>query len=91
MADYISAKGKGKCLLRSGEGSTTKIGYINPNEQLCHGTLGVKGTDHLQYSYRMECLICGYVYGANGSDVFQRNCPKCQNGMPGINYWLQIG
>ncbi len=74
--------------LRSGEGKTTQIGYVNENRQRCHGTLGVFGTDHRQYVYRMECLLCGYVYGANGSDIAARNCPKCQKGAKGIQYWL---
>ena len=30
----------------------------------------------------MRCLEenCGYEYLANGSDIFQKKCPKCQNG-----------
>jgi len=35
-------------VLRSGEGPTTQIGYVNGNRQKCHGTLGVLGTDHNQ-------------------------------------------
>ncbi len=73
---------------RSGDGKTTQIGYINPNYQKCHGTLEVKGTDHLQFAYRLECLRCGYVYGANGSDIAERHCPKCDRGADGIPYWL---
>jgi hypothetical protein len=73
---------------RSGQGETTAIGFENENHQKCHGTLGVPGTDHRQLAYRMECLLCGNVYGANGSDVFQRLCPECQGGRPSIRYWL---
>ena len=72
----------------SGDGHTTKIGYVNRNNQKCHGTLKVKGNDHLQYAYRMECLNCGYVYGANGSDIAERLCTICQGGVQGIRYWL---
>jgi len=75
------------CKFVSGTGGTTEIGYTNKNDQQCHGTLKVKGTDHLQYVYRVECLRCGYVYGANGSDVHERRCPECQGGAPGIRYW----
>ena len=75
-------------MLRSGEGAATQIGYINGNGQKCHGTLGVYGTDHNQYAYRLECLRCGYVYGANGSDIAARRCPQCQGGAEGIQYWL---
>lgn len=76
------------CILVSGTGDTTEIGYTNTNDQQCHGTLKVKGTDHRQYVYRLECLRCGYVYGANGADIHERRCPECQGGAPGIRYWL---
>jgi hypothetical protein len=73
---------------RSGTTDTTQIGYINQNLQRCAGTRGVAGTDHGQVAYRMECEApdCGHVYGANGTDVFQRKCPYCQGGKPGIEF-----
>ncbi|MCI4431562.1 MAG: hypothetical protein JHC40_20635 [Burkholderiales bacterium] len=73
---------------RSGTTPTTQIGYINPNNQRCGGNRGVAGTDHLQLAYRMDCQVpdCGHVYGANGTDVFQRKCPYCQDGKPGIPF-----
>jgi hypothetical protein len=70
-----------------GAGETTKIGHVNRNDQRCCGHRGVQGNDHLQYAYKVECLSCGYVYGANGSDLFQRRCPECDGGEPGIRYW----
>ena len=72
----------------SGDGSTTQIGHVNRNNQRCGGHRGHAGNDHLQKAYRMECLqpSCGNVYGANGSDVFQRKCPRCQGGEPGIEF-----
>jgi hypothetical protein len=27
---------------------------------------------------------CGHKYGSNGSDNFQRKCPSCQGGAPGL-------
>jgi hypothetical protein len=72
---------------RAGDGKTTQIGFVNNNEQQCHGTLGIKGTDHMQLAYRMECLRCGFVYGANGSDIHIRKCPNCDDGAQGIRYW----
>ena len=72
----------------SGEGPTVKIGYTNRNEQRCCGTLGVPGSDENAYAYKLECTLCGFVYGANGGDVFERKCPNCQGGMPGIRFWL---
>lgn len=71
---------------RDGSTPTTKIGYVNRNQQECGGHRGVAGTDHNQVAYRMECLHCGHVYGANGSDVFQRKCPECQGGEAGIEF-----
>ncbi len=70
----------------SGDGETTKIGYINRNDQKCCGHRGVAGSDHLQLAYRMECLKCGHVYGANGSDIHLRKCPQCQDDKKGIEY-----
>lgn len=71
---------------RNGTTETTQIGYVNRNKQRCAGHRGVAGTDHGQVAYRMECLDCGHVYGANGSDVFQRKCPKCDGGRAGIPF-----
>jgi len=31
---------------RAGAGEITEIGYVNDNDQQCHGTLGIRGTDH---------------------------------------------
>jgi hypothetical protein len=76
---------------QDGKGETTEIGYLNRHGQQCCGHCGVPGTDHEQYAYKIECTICGYVYGANGSDIHERRCPKCQGGAPGIKYWRIIG
>ena len=71
-------------IFKSGKGETTQIGYVNKNKQKCCGQRGIAGTDHNQLAYRMECLECGDVYGANGSDVHLRKCPNCQEGAKGI-------
>jgi Zn finger protein HypA/HybF involved in hydrogenase expression len=71
---------------RSGEGKTTKISYINRNNQRCEGTRGKEGNDHMQYSYKIVCQNCEEIYGANGSDIFQRKCPNCQGGSLGIDF-----
>ena len=72
----------------SGGTATTRIGYTNRNRQRCGGHRGVAGNDHGQRSYRMEYLFreCGHVYGANGTDVFQRRCPNHQGGVAGIPF-----
>lgn len=44
----------------------------------------------MQYIWLVSCLRgrsadaeCGHFYGSNGSDFFQRKCPRCQGGKPG--------
>ena len=64
-----------------------EVGYFNINYQQCGGHCGVPGTDEGQYAYKTECNICGYVYGTNGPDMYERRCPECQEGTPGIRYW----
>lgn len=73
---------------KSGSTNTTKIGFVNRNNQQNHGTRGATGTDYGQLSYKLECLneSCGHIYGANGTDIFQRKCPKCQSGKDGIDF-----
>lgn len=75
-------------MFQSGTGPTTQIGYVNRNNQRCEGHRGVEGTDHGALAYKMVCQEagCGHVYGANGTDVFQRKCPRCQGGEPGIPF-----
>lgn len=72
---------------QSGSGASVQIGAVNRNGQRCCGDRGVPGTDYLQLAYKMECTVCGHVYGANGSDAHERLCPQCQGGAPGIVYW----
>ena len=73
-------------MFRSGKSPTTQIRYKNRNEQLNWGTQGTKGTYYCQSSYKLKCLKCGNEYGSNGTDIFERKCPECQNGKPGIPF-----
>lgn len=59
---------------------STDTGYINKNNQRNNGKTELSGTDNMQWFYQMECLNCGFVYLANGTDIWQRKCPKCQGG-----------
>ena len=52
------------------------------NNQRNNGCTYSHGTDFNQKFYSMECLNCGHKYQANGSDIWQRKCPKCQGGKP---------
>ena len=69
-----------------GTGRTTQIGYINKNGQENLGHRHQSGNDHCQLAYKMKCHKCGHEYGANGSDIFERKCPSCQGGRPGIDF-----
>jgi hypothetical protein len=71
---------------RAGSGSTTKPGYVNERGQEVLRPTGLPGNDHMQYVYVLRCSHCANEYGANGSDIFQRRCPRCQGGAPGLPY-----
>jgi hypothetical protein len=62
---------------------TTRIGFVNRNDQTVVRATGLPGTDHLQRVYALRCK-CGHEYGANGSDIWLRKCPVCQGGKPGL-------
>ena len=65
---------------------TTTPGYVNRNNQIVVRATGLSGTDHGQYVYVLRCSKCQTEYGANGSDIFQRLCPNCQGGRPGLAF-----
>jgi hypothetical protein len=67
-------------------GLTVQIGYENRNGQTVVAPTGLPGTDHRQSVYVLRCRRCGAEYGCNGSDNFQRKCPRCQGGAPGLAY-----
>ena len=71
---------------QGGSGPTTAPGYRNRNGQTVLRSTGLAGTDHGQSVYVLQCGGCRYEYGANGSDIFQRRCPVCQGGRPGLIY-----
>lgn len=58
--------------------NTTEVGYINRNNQKNNGRTDIPGTDFGQWFYDMECLNCGHTYHANGSNIYEKKCPKCQ-------------
>lgn len=59
---------------------TTEMGYINRNNQKNIEKTNLHGSDHNQVFYQMECQLCRMKYFANGTDIFQKKCPKCQGG-----------
>lgn len=64
---------------------TTRPGYTNKNRQRVIESTGLAGTDYNAVVYRLRCLkaTCGHEYGANGTDIWQRRCPKHDGGAPG--------
>ena len=64
--------------------ATTEPGYTNRNGQTVIHRTGIPGTDHNQRVYVLECGKCLHRYGANGSDIWQRRCPNCDDGRPGL-------
>jgi hypothetical protein len=65
---------------------TTRPGYVNRNDQTVVRSTPLPGNDHMQYIYVLRCGKCRNEYGANGSDIFQRKCPLCQGGAPGLDF-----
>lgn len=63
---------------------TTHPGYVNRNGQKVIRRTDVPGNDHMQMTYVLQCRKCGNEYGANGSDIWQRRCPSCDRGAPGL-------
>ena len=56
-------------------------GSINKNGQEVMGRRqDIDATHPNQKSYHIRCSSCGEHYAANGCDVFQRKCPRCQGG-----------
>ncbi len=58
--------------------NTTEIGYVNRNNQKNNGKTDIPGTDFGQWFYDMECMDCGHKYHANGSNIYEKKCPNCQ-------------
>ena len=86
LAGILQKKRRKKTKMRKqANKGTTKAGYINENGQKNLGRIEPPrvGTDHDQYIHVINCTRCGVIYGSNGSDIFQRKCPKCQRGAKG--------
>jgi hypothetical protein len=64
--------------------NTTAIGYVNKHDQEVIRKTDLPGNDHAQRVYVIRCKTCGYEYGANGSDIWLRRCPKHDGGAPGL-------
>jgi|GEM_PF-300576 len=65
-------------------GYSTKPGFTNTRGQVVVRATGLPGSDFGQSVYVLRCSHCEESYGANGSDIWLRKCPKCQGGRPGL-------
>jgi hypothetical protein len=63
---------------------TTRLGFINRNNQKVLQKTDLPGNDHNQLVYITQCQACGTCYGANGSDIFQPRCPACAGDCQGL-------
>ena len=60
-------------------------GDVNRNNQRLLRLSNEPGTDYNARVWVLKCGVCSYVYGSNSTDAWQRKCPKCQNGRPGLD------
>lgn len=61
-----------------------KSSGINKNSQELLRKTEAKGTDASSYIWILKCRRCSHIYGCNSTDHWERKCPKCQNGKPGL-------
>ena len=61
-------------------------GYENPQRQTVVRATDTPGSIRGQQVYVLRCGRCGAHYGANGSDIDTRSCPRCMDGDPGVQY-----
>jgi hypothetical protein len=63
---------------------TTDPGYKNKNGQAVICKTGFPSESFPgQTIYHLRCTHCGHDYGANGSDIYKRRCPRHQGGTQG--------
>jgi hypothetical protein len=59
---------------------STKINFVNRNGQRVIGVTQLPGNDSRQRVYILQCRDCLNEYAANGSEVWEKSCPACQDG-----------
>jgi hypothetical protein len=68
------------------DAATTDKGFVNKNGQVVIRNTGKPGSDYNSKTYQLGCSLCGNVYGANSTDIFERKCPNCQRGAKGLEF-----
>src|SRR5262245_27277108 len=62
----------------------TTIGYRNRDGQLVVRKTDREGHSPEQRVFILRCTVCGHEYGTEGSEIYGRLCPKCQDGPPAL-------
>jgi hypothetical protein len=62
----------------------TTIGYRNREGQRVIRKTDRVGSAPGQRVFILHCTVCDHEYGADGSEIYDRLCPKCQDGPPGL-------
>jgi hypothetical protein len=63
---------------------TTVPGFENGNGQRVVRDTGFASESFPgQRVYHLRCKRCKFQYGANGTDILKRLCPRCQGGAKG--------
>jgi len=62
----------------------TTIGFRNREGQEVVRKTGREGSAPAQRIFVLRCTVCGHEYGCDGCDIYDRLCPTCQDGSPGL-------
>jgi hypothetical protein len=62
----------------------TTIGFRNRDGQELLRKKDREGRTPEQRVFILRCTVCGHEYGAEGCDIYDRLCPRCQDGPPGL-------
>jgi hypothetical protein len=63
----------------------TTIGFRNREGQQVIRKTARAGSAPGQRVFVLHCTVCDHEYGADGCDIYDRLCPKCQDGPPGLS------
>ena len=63
----------------------TTIGYRNREGQQVIRKTDRAGSAPAQRVFILHCTVCDHEYGSDGCDIYDRLCPKCQDGAPGLS------
>ena len=62
----------------------TSIGFRNRDGQQVIRKTEREGSALGQRVFILHCTVCEHEYGTDGCDIYDRLCPKCQDGPPGL-------